>query len=157
MKALEAIEKMKCVIRRQHKSLATEESYCGWLRRYMAFLNSSKVAGMPNIEKKLEAFLTHLARDCDVSASTQNQAFNAIIYFYKDVLGTPLQGINALRASRASQMRHAPTLGETHRLLNAVPNLGGYATNLVARLLYGSGLRVGEPVALRVKDVRLED
>ncbi len=156
MNQLEAIEKMRGVIRRQHKSLATEDCYCGWLKRYCFYVRSLPDQSLTS-ERKLEKFLTHLAQDRDVSASTQNQAFNSICFFYKDVMGTPLKEVDALRATRPEQIRHAPTIPETQKLLHAVPNLGGYPTNLVARIMYGAGLRVGEPIAFRVKDVRLDD
>ena len=87
---------MREVIRRQHKALSTEECYIFWLRRYMTALRE-----MPEglcSEEKLEQFLTGLARDRDVSASTQNQALNAILFFYRDVLGQPIGNVNALRA-----------------------------------------------------------
>jgi integrase len=91
-----------------------------------------------------------------LSASTQHQAFHAILFFYKDVLGQPLQAVEALRVTRPAHLRHAPTANETHTLLQTVRNVGGYPTKLVARLLYGCGLRVSEPLNLRVKDVNLE-
>jgi len=154
MKEQEAILKAREVIRRQHKALATEESYLNWLRRYIRAIRQ-----MPNelpSEKKLERFLTELALAQDVSASTQNQAFNAIAFFYKDVLGRPLQNVDALRACRPAQLRHAPTVAETRALLAAVKDVGGYPTNFIARLLYGCGLRVTEPLNLRLKDVSIE-
>lgn len=153
MKANEAMEKARAVMRRQHKSMGTEQTYLGWLRRYMGAL-----AGMPvgiASEKKLELFLTELALKHDVSASTQNQAFNAICFFYKDVLGYPLQNVDALRATRPNHLRHAPTVPETRALLAAIKEVGGYPCNLITRLLYGCGLRVSEPLNLRIKDVDL--
>jgi integrase len=107
-------------------------------------------------EQKLERFLTHLACRRNVSASTQNQALNAILFFYRDVLGQPIQAVDALRAKRPVQMRHAPTVSETQALLHAIRDEAGYPTNLIARLLYGCGLRVTEPLNLRIKDVNLE-
>ena len=107
-------------------------------------------------EKKLEQFLTDLALHRDISASTQNQALNAILFFYQEVLGQPLGNVNALRAKRPVHARHAPTIGEIQLLLQTVRNEGGYPTNLIARLLYGCGLRVSEPLNLRVKDVHLQ-
>ncbi len=80
MNATQAVQKLADVIRRKHFSLNTEQSYCGWLKRYCAFIGQLPPA-LPS-EQKLERFLTALARD-DVAASTQNQAFNAIIFFYK--------------------------------------------------------------------------
>ena len=154
MHAKEAIQRTREVIRRQHKALATEDTYVHWLRRYISALQ-----GIPptlTSEQKLERFLTQLALTRDVAASTQNQAFNAIAFFYKDVLGTPLHDVDALRATRPVHLRHAPTLTETRALLQAVGDVGGYPTNLVARLLYGCGLRVTEPLNLRIKDLDLE-
>ena len=100
-------------------------------------------------EQKLERFLTYLAVQRDVAASTQNQAFNAIVAFYKDVLGKPLQEVDSLRATRPAHLRHAPTPKETRELLMTVCDRGGYSTNLITRLLYGCGLRVTEPLNLR--------
>jgi integrase len=107
-------------------------------------------------EKKLEQFLTDLALKHDVSASTQNQALQAVLFFYRVVLEKPLANVNALRATRPVHERYAPNLRETQALLQAVKNQGGYPTNLIARLLYGCGLRVSEPLNLRIKDVDLE-
>jgi integron integrase len=154
MKSNEAIEKARAVIRRQHKSIGTESTYLGWLRRYMGAVRHMP-AGISS-EQKLERFLTELALKHDVSASTQNQAFNAICFFYKDVLGYPLQNVDALRATRPTRVRHAPTVKETRALLAAVKDVGGYPCNLITQLLYGCGLRVSEPLNLRIKDVELD-
>jgi integrase len=154
MNPSQAICLVREVIRRQHKALATEDCYTFWLRRYMTALLE-----MPedlSSEKKLEQFLTDLARHRDVSASTQNQALNAILFFYREVLGQSIGNVNALRAKRPVQERHAPTLGETQLLLQTIRNEGGYPTNLIARMLYGCGLRVTEPLNLRSKDLDLE-
>lgn len=94
-----------------------------------------------------------LALKREVSASTQNQAFNAVLFFYKDVLGQPLQKVDALRATRPDRIRYAPTREEVLRLLPLVENQGGYPINLIVRLLYGCGLRVNEPLNLRIKDL----
>ncbi len=154
MNANQAIDRMRQVIRRQHKALSTEDAYVLWLRRYMKALQL-----MPpqlSSEKKLEKFLTDLAIERDVSASTQNQAFNALVFFYKVVLEQPLGDVNALRAHRPIHERHAPTLSETNALLQTIRNHAGYPTNLIARMLYGCGLRVSEPLNLRIKDIDLE-
>ena len=148
-----AIERLRGVLRRQHKSLSTESNYVFWLRHFVTALDR-----MPNSlssEQKLERFLTDLARHRDLSASSQNQALNAILFFYKEVLGQPLQGIDALRAKRPAHLRHAPSVAETQALLQTIRDIAGYPTNLVARLLYGCGLRVSEPLNLRIKDVDL--
>ena len=98
MNTTQAIDRLRQVIRRQHKALSTEDTYVFWLRRYIAAL-----PGMPKdltSEKRIEKYLTDLALQRDVSASTQNQAFNAILFFYREVLAQPIGNVNALRAKR---------------------------------------------------------
>lgn len=154
MNTTQAIEQLRQVLRRQHKALATEDCYTFWLRRYIQALGS-----MPenlSSEKKLEQFLTDLALRGNVAASTQNQAFNAVLFFYREVLGKPFGNVDALRAKRPVHERHAPSVTETRLLLRTIPNLGGYPTNLIARMLYGCGLRVSEPLNLRIKDLNLD-
>jgi len=111
MNSTEALERTRAVIRRQHKTIATEQTYLHWLRHYIAALG-----GMPKTlasEQKLERFITDLALKKNVSASTQNQAFNAILFFYKAMLGTPLKEVDALRATRPERVRRAPKGKET--------------------------------------------
>jgi integron integrase len=154
MKSSQAIDRMRQVIRRQHKSLSTEDCYVFWLRRYIVKLRS--LPGELPSEKKMELFLTDLAIRDNVAASTQNQAFNAVVFFYQEVLGQPLGNVDALRAKRPAHERHAPSLSDTQALLRAIRDAGGYPTNLVTRMLYGCGLRVSEPLNLRIKDISLE-
>src|SRR2546427_13220812 len=102
MNSTEALERTRAVIRRQHKTMATEQIYLHWLRHYMVALRE-----MPKTlasEQKLDHFLTDLALKKNVSASTQNQAFNAILFFYKDVLGTPLKEVDGLRSTRPERV-----------------------------------------------------
>ena len=118
-----AIERLRSVLRRQHKALSTESNYIYWLRHYVSALE-----GMPESlpsEQKLERFLTDLARHRGLSASSQNQALNAVLFFYKEVLRQPLQGIDALRATRPVHLRHAPTIEETQALLRTVRDAAG--------------------------------
>ena len=154
MTTSQAIDRLREVLRRQHKALATEDCYTFWVRRYIFALRTMP-QDLPS-ERKLETFLTQLALRDNVAASTQNQAFNSIVFFYKEVLGKPLADVNALRAKRPAHQRHAPSLPETRMLLETIRNENGYPTNLIARLLYGCGLRVSEPLNLRIKDVNLD-
>ena len=85
MNAEQAICRMRDVVRRQHKAWATESTYVLWLRRYMLAVPTYP-EGLSS-EQKLERFLTELARHRDISAVSQNQAINAILFFYRDVLG----------------------------------------------------------------------
>jgi integrase len=155
MKKDQAIRRTIEVIRLKHLSYETEKAYVRVLRKYI-----HAIWQMPNhlsSEEKIERYLTELAVVKDVAASTQNQEFNAILFFYRDVLRVELKNIDALRATRPSRVRLAPTVRETYELLNSIRDFGGYPTNLACNLLYGCGLRVSEACALRLKDVRLED
>jgi integron integrase len=150
MNPSQAMALARDVIRRQHKAISTEEVYLHWLGRYMKSLRH--IPQTLSSEQKVERFLSDLALQ-NVSASTQNQAFNALLFFYRDVLKVELKGINALRAKRPVHLRHAPTVDETRQLIATVRDVGGYPVNLIVRLLYGCGLRVTEPLNLRIKDV----
>jgi integron integrase len=152
----EILQRVMEVARIQHKALSTERQYHGWIAQYFEFCD-----GLPRewaAEKKMERFLTALAVERDVSAATQNSAFHAIRWLYTDVMKWSLDvpKVNALRAQRPEQVRHAPSLEDTIALLRDVKDLSGYPSNLIARLLYGCGLRVSEPLNLRIKDVKLD-
>lgn len=154
MNKTQALERARDVMRRQHKALSTEQVYLHWIGRYISAL--FQMPPVLSSEQKVERFLTELARR-DVSASTQNQAFNAILFFYRDCLGVQLKDIDALRAQRPEHMRRSLPVAEVRTLLAAVTDAGGYPSNLITHLLYGCGLRVGEAVALRVKDIDLPE
>jgi len=105
-----AIAKLTDVIRRKHLALNTEHCYCAWVRRYCDCVRKLPTH-LPS-EQKVEQFLTALAKT-GIAASTQNQAFNAIVFFYKAALGVELKGIQALRARQPAQVRRAPSREET--------------------------------------------
>lgn len=155
MNTQQAIEKMREVMRRKHLAHSTEANYCQWLGRYARFV-SERCSPADSVEQKLEAFLTQLATQ-DVSASTQNQAFNALLFFYREVLGQTVGKVDSLRAKKEVHLRYAPEVDEVRRLLAAVQDVGDYPTALIVKLIYGCGLRVSEPLNLRVKDVLLQD
>lgn len=139
------------LLRLQRKALTTERTYLHWIGSYIDFLAQHGLE-LPDSKARMEAFLTRLAhRGC--SASTQNQAFNALLYLYEQVRGEKLNDIRALRAKRPRTHRTALSREVTLRLLDGVQDEAGYPTRLIARLLYGCGLRVSEPLNLRVKDV----
>lgn len=143
------------MVRRRHLSLSTEQSYAHWLKRFAAYLAHLRMDAQGlSSERKMEMFLTMLAKD-DVSASTQNQAFNALLFFYQECLGQKLNGVNSLRAKRGSFVRRAPSVDEVRRLLAEVRDENQYPERLVVRFIYGCGLRVSEPVAVRIRDLDL--
>lgn len=156
MKRNDAIERMREVLRMKHLSINTEETYCGWARRFAVWLATQKHLHAACSGKKVEGYLTALAQD-RVSASTQNQAFNALLFFYRHGVGTPLaDGIQALRAKRAQRIRTAPASDTLNRVLECVKDVHGYPTRLLCHLLYAAGLRVGEAASLRVRDLNLD-
>lgn len=153
MKTAEVIDKIKEVCRRQHLAYSTEKTYCHWVSVYCYWLAKNK----PDCDstKKVEMFLSSEARR-GVSASTQNQAFAAILFLYTHVLKVKLENIDALRAKRPERVRHAPSQAEVAALMREVRDSNGYPTRLITFLLYACGLRVNEPLSLRIKDVDLE-
>lgn len=143
------LEQMRDQLRTQHMALRTERSYLYYAERYIRFnkLRHPKDMGTPEVT----AYLTHLAVDERVSASTQNVALSALLYLYR-MLGIELDGIDAVRARPSKYLPTVLTETETRALLDAIS--GEY--QLVARVLYGGGLRLMEGLRLRVKDVDLE-
>lgn len=142
------LDRLRAACRLRHFSHRTERAYAGWVRRYIRFhdLTHPDELGATDVV----AFLSDLAVAHDVAASTQNQARAALVFLYKEVLGRPLEGLDA--AVRARTPVHLPvvlTRDEVRALLDALE--GPYA--LIGRLLYGSGLRIFECLRLRVKDI----
>jgi len=139
------------VIRTRHYSIRTEESYLQWVRRFILFHGKRHPADMGAPE--LEAFLTHLAVERSVAASTQNQALSAILFLYREVLGVQLPWLDGV--TRAKKPQRLPVVLTPEEVMRVLGKLEGTSA-LMARLLYGSGLRLMECVRLRVKDVDFE-
>jgi site-specific recombinase XerD len=150
-----AISLLRDVCAVKHLALNTEQSYAQWLLRYAAFLRTPEHKQLTNPEQKMEAFLTSLAHS-GVSASTQNQAFNAVLFFYREVMKRQLGTVNSLRAKRPAALRHCPDRVEVLRLLAFVGDVHSYPTRLIVHLIYACGLRVCEPLNLRIKDLDLK-
>jgi integron integrase len=135
-------------IRRKYYSRRTEEAYVHWIKRYIYFSGKRHPAGMG--EAEVTAFLNHFAVERRVFAGTQNQALSALLFLYKEVLGSELPWLDAVqRVTRPPRMPTVLARGEVERLLQQVQGTHW----LIASLLYGSGLRVMECLRLRVKDV----
>lgn len=150
MKTGEIIDRLREKIRLKHYSLATEKTYVGWARRYISFHAARLKDGTASTgAEEVTAFLTWLATQKRVSASTQNQAMNALVFLYGEVLGQSLGNIDAIRAKRSKRLPAVFTASEVRRVLEQLSD-GPW---LMASLLYGSGLRLSEVLRLRVKDV----
>jgi len=146
---LNLMDQVREVLRYHHYAYRTEQTYCKWILRYIYHFGGkthpSKLGA-----NDVERFLSHLATEGQVSASTQRQALNALVFLYRDVLDKPLVGkIAPVRSKRKQRPPTVLTQEEVHRLLAAME--GKHA--LMAMLLYGGGLRLLECIRLRIKDV----
>ena len=142
------IDRLVTVIRQRNYSIRTEEAYRSWTERFLAFIGhrDPRAAGAPEVI----SFLETLAVRGNVAASTQNQALNALVFFYDQALEQPLGDLGAfVRAKRPQRLPVVLTRGEVLRLLE--PMEGVY--RLMTSLLYGTGMRLMECLRLRVKDV----
>jgi integron integrase len=144
-------EKMRDSLRLRHRSLSTEKTYLIWLRSFRAFVDEKQPDRLEG--RDLQDFLSHLAVEKKVSSSTQNQALNAIIFFYRHVLDKNID--QELSAVRAKQRRHLPVVLTIREIQSIFDQLSG-TSKLMAMLIYGGGLRLQECLQLRVKDIDIE-
>jgi len=146
---LKLMDQVREVLRYHHYAYRTEQTYCQWILRYIRHFGGKT---HPNRlgAKDVERFLSHLATEGQVSASTQRQALNALVFLYRHVLDQPLATeIAPVRSKRQPRPPTVLTQAEVQRLLAAMT--GRHA--LMARLLYGGGLRLLECIRLRIQDV----
>jgi len=141
-------------VRSLHFSYSTEQTYCHWISRYYRFCLGLPWEMPP--EKKAEAFLTYLATSTGVAARTQNQAFAAVQFLYKHIVRKPLAEVDALRAKDYRHERTAPSRDQVQALRHAVVSTPNTPALLLVDLLYGCGLRVSEPMELRIQDILWE-
>ncbi|MFQ3585646.1 MAG: integron integrase [Cyanobacteriota bacterium] len=142
------LEQVSDALRVKHYSYQTEKSYLLWIRRFILFHHKRHPREMGGEE--INAFLTHLAVDGKVAASTQNQALSALLFLYREVLHLELDlDLDAVRAKRS---RYLPTVLTPEEVKAVIVHLSGIH-RLVVQMLYGSGLRLAEAQQLRVKDV----
>lgn len=138
-------------LRLAHYSYRTEQQYVQWIRRFILFHGKRHPAELS--AEEVERFLTHLAVDRKVSASTQNQALSSLLFLYRRVLGIELPWLeNITRAKRPARLPVVLSQDEVRTLLASMQG----PTRLMASLMYGSGLRLMETLRLRVKDVDFE-
>ncbi len=140
--------RLRQAIRQRHYSRRTEETYVGWVKRFVAFHGRRHPAELGAAE--VSSFLSHLASDRHVSASTQNQALSALLFLYRAVLARDLGELPSLVYAKRS--RRLPVVLTRDEVRAVLGRLSGPKW-LVAALLYGSGLRLLEGLRLRVKDV----
>jgi integron integrase len=142
------LDRVRHAIRARHYSLRTEEAYVAWVRRFILF--HGKRHPMEMGEREINVFVTSLAVDGPVSASTQTQALSALLFLYRRVLDKPLRNLDTIiRAKRPGRLPTVLTRAEVRRILGRMHG----TPRLVAILLYGTGMRLLECLRLRVKDL----
>ena len=144
------VERVRAQIRYRHYSYRTEQAYVEWVRRFVRYHGRRHPAdlGAPEIE----AFLHYLANERGVAASTHNQALSALLFLYRDVLGVDLPWLESIE--RPTRPRRLPVVLARDEVDLLLAQLDG-VHRLMARLLYGTGMRLMECVRLRVKDLDL--
>jgi integron integrase len=142
------LDQVRETIRTRHYSPRTEETYAHWIKRFIFFHNKRHPAEMG--EKKIARFLSSLASEQHVSASTQNQALNSILFLYREVLRKDIGYVDGV--VRAKKPRRLPVVLTKEEVKGILGRLGG-APWLMAMLLYGAGLRLMECCRLRIKDI----
>lgn len=136
-------------IRLQHKSDSTADAYVHWFNRYLSFCQSNKIGKETKAEIAVEKFLGFLANRERVSANTQNQAFSALCYVYREIFNRPLEDVSALRAKRPDRVRDVCDQSELQLIFNRLTGLN----RLACQLMYAAGLRSGELSCIRMKDI----
>ena len=146
---LKLMDQVREVLRYHHYAYRTEQTYCQWILRYIHYFGGKTHPRLLG-EKDIEAFLSHLATEGKVSASTQRQALNALVFLYKYVLNIPLEDkITPARSKRVASPPTVMTQAEVQRVLSVMEGKPA----LMAKLIYGSGLRLMECIRLRVQDI----
>jgi len=145
------LEKLKQEIRRKRYSYQTEKAYIGWVKRYLIYLHRNSFDG--EYEYKITFFLNYLTQERNVSASTQNQALCAIVFFYEQVLDKPVGTLKNLEY--ATVRKNLPVVLSEKEVTTILDHLSGIK-KLIVSLLYGSGLRISECLRLRILDLDLD-
>jgi integron integrase len=150
-KAPKLLDRMQATLRLKHYSYRTEQSYLDWARRFILFHGKRHPAEMGAAE--ITAFLSHLAVERTVSASTQNQAKAGLLFLYKQVLEIDLPWLEEVVQAKVN--KRLPVVLTSREVRDLLAQLNG-TTWLIAGLLYGTGMRLLEGLRLRVKDIEFE-
>lgn len=142
------LEQLREMIRYRHYSIRTEDAYLYWVKQFIHWHGLKHPADLTGVE--VQAFLSHLANDRKVAASTHRQALSALLFLYKDVLGQELPWMDDV--GRPHAKRRLPVVLTPTEVATLLGALDG-SSNLLGRLLYGTGLRLMEGLRLRVKDI----
>jgi len=147
------IEKMREILRLKHRSYQTEKTYLGWVLRFAGFVDAEKMQPAKITQENLKEFLSFLAVKQHVSASTQNQAFNALLFFYRNVLNMEIENLSG---TIRSHIKHPLPVVLSKQEVSAVLNCLAGRNRLMASIIYGGGLRIRECISLRIKDIDMD-
>ena len=149
---LRLMDQVRQVMRYHHYAYRTEKTYCDWILRYIKF-HGGKTHPRDMAKSEIEAFLSHLATHENVAASTQRQALNAIVFLYRSVLDIHIDGL--IEPVKAKRQSRPPVVMSKNEVQHVFAQMQGIHL-LMARLLYGSGLRLMECIRLRIQDLDFE-
>ncbi len=142
------LDRVKREVRRRNYSYSTEKTYCHWVVRYVRYHNLTHPRELGN--REIVIFLNYLANECNLAASTQNQALSALIFLYEHVLQIPVGELNNLK--RAKKPKRLPVVLSKEQVLAIINEMQG-VKQLVLELMYGAGLRISEALSLRIQDI----
>jgi integrase len=148
MASQKLLDQVRTVVRVKHFSLKTEQAYVQWIKRFIIFHNKRHPIEMA--ETEIRQFISHLAVNRRVSASTQTVALSALLFLYREVLKQPLPYISEIE--RAKPSKKLPVVFSREEVHAVLAHLNG-THHLIACLLYGAGLRLSDALRLRVKDI----
>lgn len=146
---LKLMDQVRETLRYYHYARSTEKSYCQWILRYIYFYEKKRHPREMGA-REVERYLSHLASHEQVAVSTQRQALNALVFLYRDVLRQPLD--NSIAPVRAKRKYHPPTVLTEEEVEQVLAQMSGTHL-LMAKLIYGSGMRLMECIRLRIQDV----
>lgn len=142
------LDLIKREIRRRNYSYSTEKTYCQWVVRYVRYHNLTHPRELGN--RDIVKYLNYLANECNLAASTQNQALSALVFLYEHVLDIPVEELNNLK--RAKKPERLPVVLSKEQALAIINEMSG-VNQMVLELIYGAGLRISEVLSLRIQDV----
>ncbi|MGA8266085.1 MAG: integron integrase, partial [Ignavibacteriaceae bacterium] len=151
MPGSQLLNSVRTELKTKHYSKRTEQAYLSWIKRYIFFHGKKHPAEMG--QKEIKEFLNHLAVKGNVASSTQNQALHGILFLYKNILNKDIGWIENIK--KVSRVKHLPVVLNKEEIRRIFENLDGIVL-LVSKLLYGSGMRLGECIKIRVQDLDLE-
>ncbi len=142
------LDRIKREVKRRNYSYSTEKTYCQWVIRYVRYHNLTHPRELGN--RDIVRYLNYLANECNLAASTQNQALSALVFLYEHVLEIPVGELNNLQ--RAKKPKRLPVVLSKEQALAIINEMNG-VNQMVLELIYGAGLRISEVLSLRIQDV----